>query len=65
MIKDLEEKHGQEKKDTQKQFEEYKNRVKERESQVEKDYQLKVNDFKLEVMDIKKKFEQRAEEFRK
>lgn len=32
---------------------------------MEKDYQLKVNDFKLEVMDMKKKFDQRAEDFRK
>ncbi len=32
---------------------------------MDKDYQTKVNEFKLEVTDMKKKFEQRAEELRK
>jgi hypothetical protein len=32
---------------------------------VEKDYQSKVGDMKLEVLDMKKKFDSRCEEFRK
>ena len=43
----------------------YKGKVKEKEVQVEKDYQGKVADLKLEIMDAKKRFEQRVEEFRK
>lgn len=39
MIKELEDRHTLERKETQKQFEEYKQKVKERESAVEKDYQ--------------------------
>ncbi len=65
MIKELEERHNAERKDTQRQFDEYKTKVKEREQQVEKDYQTKVSDLKLEVMDAKKKFESRVDEFRK
>ena len=38
MIKEAEERHTQERKETQKQFEEYKLKVKDREAQVEKDY---------------------------
>lgn len=65
MIRDVEERHTQERKETQKQFEEYKTKVKDRESQVEKDYQTKVSEMKLDVMDAKKRFEQRIEEFKK
>lgn len=39
--------------------------MKDREGQVEKEYQNKVSEMKLEVMDAKKKFEQRVEEFKK
>jgi hypothetical protein len=38
-IRELEDKHNSERKESQKQFEEYKNRVKDREAQVEKEYQ--------------------------
>lgn len=65
MVKDLEERHVQERKETQKQFEEYKAKVKERENTIEKEYQQKVNEMKMDVMDAKKKFEQRIEEFKK
>ncbi len=57
MVKELEDRHTQERKETQKQFEEYKNKVKDREGVVEKEYQTKVAEMKLEVMDAKKKFE--------
>ncbi len=65
MIREVEERHTAERKETQKQFEEYKGKVKDREGQVEKEYQNKVSEMKLEVMDAKKKFEQRIEEFKK
>jgi hypothetical protein len=42
MIKEAEERHGQERRETQKQFEEYKVKVKDREGQVEREYQGKV-----------------------
>ena len=64
-MKEIEDKHIQEKKETQRQFEDYKNRVKDKESQVEKEYGQKVNDYKLDVMDAKKKFEQRIDDLRK
>ncbi len=57
MIKDAEERHVQERKETQKQFEDYKNKIKERETQVEKDYQNKVTEMRLEMLDAKKRFE--------
>jgi len=65
MIRDAEERHIQERKETQKQFEEYKQKVKDRELQVEKEYQAKVTDMRLEVLDAKKRFEQRIEDFKK
>jgi uncharacterized protein YgiM (DUF1202 family) len=39
--------------------------VKDREGQVEKEYQGKVQEMRLEVLDAKKRFEQRVEEFKK
>ena len=42
MIKEAEDRHGQERRETQKQFEEYKGKVKDREGQVEREYQGKV-----------------------
>ena len=42
MIKEAEDRHGQERRETQKQFEEYKGKVKDREAQVEREYQGKV-----------------------
>ena len=39
--------------------------MKDRENQVEKEYQAKVGDMRLEVMDAKKKFEARMEEFKR
>jgi len=65
MVKEMEERHTQERKETQKQFEEYKGKIKDRESGVEKEYQMKVSDMRLEVMDAKKRFEQRIEDFKK
>lgn len=64
-VKELEEKHTIEKKESQRQFDDYKLRVREKEQQVEKDYQQKVGGFKLEVLDMKKKFDSRIDEFRK
>lgn len=57
MVKDVEDKHTQERKETQKQFEEFKNKVKDREAGVEKEYQSRVTEMRLEVMDAKKRFE--------
>ena len=36
-----------------------------REQAVEKEYQTKVSDMRLELLDAKKKFEQRIEDFKK
>jgi len=57
MIKEIEERHVQERKETQKQYEEYKSKVQGREQAVEKEYQTKVSDMRLEVLDAKKKFD--------
>ena len=38
LIKEAEERHTQERRETQKQFEDYKGKVKDREAQVERDY---------------------------
>jgi hypothetical protein len=64
-LKELESQHTKEKKDSQQQFDEYKQSVKSKEAQADKDYQQKVGAFKLEVMDLKKKFDGRVDDFRK
>ena len=64
-ILELEDRHTQERKESQRQFDEYKQRVRDKEQQMEKEYQTKVADMKLEVLDAKKKFEARVEEFRR
>lgn len=64
-IKKIEETHEREKKETARQFEEYKQKVKDKEGQLEKDYQTKYNELKLEVMEAKKGFENRCTEFKR
>lgn len=65
MIREVEERHTSERKETQRQFEDYKSKVKEKEVAVEKEYQAKVADMRLEVADAKKRFEARCEEFKR
>lgn len=65
MVKEMEDRHTSERKETQKQFDEFKGKVKDREGNVEKEYQQKVSEMRLEVLDAKKRFEQRIEDFKK
>lgn len=64
-IKALESTHVKERQDSQKEFEVYKQGMLEKEARLEKDYRMKSEDMKINMKEIKSKFEQRCEEFKK
>ena len=64
-LKQLEQDHLKEKKESQRTFEVFKQSAAEKEARLEKSYKEKAADMKLEVMEAKKKFEQRCEEFKR
>ena len=64
-LKAIEQKHLEEKKNSQKEFDDFKMKVKEREAFLEKEQQQKLEDYKLDVLDAKKKFESRVDDLRK
>ena len=54
-----------ERKDSQKEYELYKQSMAEREAQLEKQYKEKAQDMKMDLQDMKKKFDERCEEFKR
>ena len=64
-MKQLEQDHLKERKDSQREFEVYKQALTEKEAHLEKEYKERAQDMKLDLQEIKKKFEVRCEEFKK
>lgn len=64
-IKQLEQDHLKERRDSQKEFEVYKQASAEKEAHLEKLYKEKAQDMKLDLQDMKKKFDERCEDFKK
>jgi hypothetical protein len=64
-LREIQERHEAEKRESQKAFDEYKRVVASKEQNMEKEYQGKNQEMKLEVMDLKKKFDGRCDDFRK
>jgi hypothetical protein len=54
-----------ERRESQKDFEVYKQALAEKEAHLEKMYKEKAQDMKLDLQDMKKKFDERCEDFKK
>lgn len=64
-IKQLENDHLKERKESQKDFEVFKQAYAEKEAHLEKQYREKNSEMKANLLEIKSKFDQRCEEFKK
>lgn len=64
-IKQLENDHLNERKQSQRDFDVFKQQMAEKEAHLEREYKEKAQDMKDNLVQIKKKFEDRCEEFRK
>ena len=64
-VKALEQEHLQERRETQREFEVYKQSMAEKEAHLERQYKEKAMEMKDNMVEIKKRFEQRCEEFKK
>ena len=59
-IRQLEQQHVEEKKESLEQFQEYKKRLLAKEQQLDKDYQAKLADYKSQVEEVKAGFDRRV-----
>ena len=57
--------HLKEKSESQDAFKSYKSQIEQKEKQMEETHRKKLDDMKLEVMDLKKGFDNRCQEFKK
>lgn len=57
--------HLKEKSESQDAFKSYKAQIEQKEKQIEETHRKKLDDMKLEVMDLKKGFDNRCQEFKK
>jgi len=64
-IKQIENEHINERKQSQREFEVFKQQMAEKEAHLEREYKEKALDMKDNLVSIKKKFEDRCEEFKK
>jgi len=64
-IKQLENEHIKERRESQREYEVFKQGMAEKEAHLEKEYKEKAQDMKLDLQDIRKKFDGRCEDFKK
>jgi len=64
-IRDLEEQHTAEKKESHRNFDKYKAALERKEQDMEREHKQKIVDMKTEVMDLKAGFDARVQEFKK
>jgi hypothetical protein len=64
-LKQLEQAHLKERKDSQREFEVYKQSMAEKEAHLDKEYREKAQDMKMDLQEIRKRFDARCEEFKK
>jgi hypothetical protein len=63
-IKELEKEHIQERKDSQREYEVYKQAIDEKEAHLDKQYKSKAEEMKVNLQEIKKKFDERCVDFK-
>jgi phage host-nuclease inhibitor protein Gam len=64
-VKELEQQHIKERRDSQREFEVYKQAMAEKEAHLEKEYRDKTVDMKENLQEIKKRFDSRCEDYKK
>ena len=64
-IRNIENEHLKERKESQRDFEQYKQQLAEKEAHMDKQYKEKCQDMKMDLQDMKKRFDDRVEDYRK
>lgn len=64
-IKQLEQQHLKERKESQREFEVYKQAMAEKEAHLDKEYRDKAQDMKHDLLEIKKRFDARCDDYKK